>query len=38
MPEDSSQPPQQAPPAYAANEKLGKINVAGEIRNSFLDY
>ncbi|MEI6343064.1 MAG: DNA gyrase subunit A [Verrucomicrobiota bacterium] len=38
MPEDSPQPPQQATPAYAANEKLGKINVAEEIRNSFLDY
>lgn len=25
-------------PAYAANEKIGKINVADEIKNSFLDY
>lgn len=40
MPDDQPQPPQQpqVTPAYAANEKLGKINVADEIRNSFLDY
>ncbi len=25
-------------PAYATNEKIGKINVADEIKNSFLDY
>src|SRR5439155_8207008 len=25
-------------PAYAANEKIAKINVADEIKNSFLDY
>src|SRR5438132_7425032 len=25
-------------PAYAANEKITKINVADEIKNSFLDY
>jgi len=25
-------------PAYAANEKISKINVADEIKNSFLDY
>ncbi len=40
MPDEQPQPPQppQVTPAYAANEKLGKINVADEIRNSFLDY
>src|SRR2546421_3290582 len=27
-----------AGPAYAANEKISKINVADEIKNSFLDY
>jgi DNA gyrase subunit A len=27
-----------ASPAYAANEKIAKINVADEIKNSFLDY
>ncbi len=27
-----------AVPAYAANEKIAKINVADEIKNSFLDY
>jgi len=40
MPEDT--PPSDLPPssipAYAANEKLTKINVADEIKNSFLDY
>ena len=25
-------------PLYAANEKIAKINVADEIKNSFLDY
>ena len=40
MPDEQTQPPPQpqVTPAYAANEKLGKINVADEIRNSFLDY
>ena len=40
MPEDT-QPPGSTPPsggAYSGNEKLGKINVAEEIKNSFLDY
>ena len=40
MPDDI--PPNDLPPsttpAYAANEKLTKINVADEIKNSFLDY
>jgi DNA gyrase subunit A len=40
MPDDT--PPNDLPPsstpAYAANEKLTKINVADEIKNSFLDY
>jgi DNA gyrase subunit A len=40
MPDDNSTnglPPSPAP-AYAANEKVAKINVADEIKNSFLDY
>jgi DNA gyrase subunit A len=40
MPDDI--PPNDLPPAsipaYAANEKIAKINVADEIKNSFLDY
>src|SRR5215471_5476710 len=40
MPED--QPPNESPgnatPLFAANEKIAKINVADEIKNSFLDY
>ena len=40
MPDDT--PPSDLPPssipAYAANEKVTKINVAEEIKNSFLDY
>jgi DNA gyrase subunit A len=40
MPDDT--PPNDLPPnstpLYAANEKLSKINVAEEIKNSFLDY
>ncbi len=40
MPDDT--PPNDLPPspapAYAANEKVTKINVAEEIKNSFLDY
>lgn len=40
MPDDT--PPNDLPPsstpAYAANEKIAKINVADEIKNSFLDY
>ncbi len=47
MPEDKdqnkpggpeNQPPAGATPFYAANEKVEKINVADEIKNSFLDY
>ena len=34
----SNEPPQAAGPKYAANEKVAKINVADEIKNSFLDY
>jgi hypothetical protein len=30
--------PEASIPAYAANEKISKINVADEIKNSFLDY
>jgi DNA gyrase subunit A len=33
-----NEPPQNSFPAYAANEKIAKINVADEIKNSFLDY
>ncbi|MDB6058543.1 MAG: gyrA [Verrucomicrobiales bacterium] len=40
---DKTPPPEQpsgfgATPLYAANEKIEKINVADEIKNSFLDY
>jgi DNA gyrase subunit A len=37
---ETPQPPQspESAPAYAANEKIAKINVADEIKNSFLDY
>jgi DNA gyrase subunit A len=44
MPDDntpnpnSAPPPSELAPAYAANEKIAKINVADEIKNSFLDY
>jgi len=47
MPEDKEQnksgeaqnpPPPGGTPLYAANEKVEKINVADEIKNSFLDY
>ena len=31
-------PPPGATPLFAANEKIAKINVADEIKNSFLDY
>ena len=40
MPDDAppnDQPPSPAP-LFAANEKIAKINVADEIKNSFLDY
>jgi len=38
--EPTPQPPQQQPSggAYTQGEKLSKINVADEIKNSFLDY
>ena len=40
MPEknDNQTPSTQSVPLYAANEKIAKINVAEEIKNSFLDY
>ncbi len=40
MPDDNNPNdlPPSSSPAYAANEKLTKINVADEIKNSFLDY
>ncbi len=41
MPDEPSQSPQLPPdttPLFAANEKVEKINVADEIKNSFLDY
>ncbi len=40
MPEvnDPNQPPTDATPLFAPNEKVEKINVADEIKNSFLDY
>jgi DNA gyrase subunit A len=41
MPEEPPQPPQLPPettPLFAANEKVERINVADEIKNSFLDY
>ena len=40
MPDDNTPNdlPPSSTPAYAANEKLTKINVADEIKNSFLDY
>ena len=45
MPEDNTpnagsppEPPAQGVPLFAANEKIAKINVAEEIKNSFLDY
>ena len=43
MPDETTPPPPGSPagastPLYAANEKVAKINVADEIKNSFLDY
>jgi DNA gyrase subunit A len=35
---DENNPPPRATPLFAANEKIAKINVADEIKNSFLDY
>ena len=37
-PNDPKQPPFTSIPLFAANEKIEKINVADEIKNSFLDY
>src|SRR5260221_5102262 len=31
-------PPESSTPLFAANEKIAKVNVADEIKNSFLDY
>src|SRR5215468_8702255 len=36
--EDPNEQPQSSTPAWAANEKISNINVADEIKNSFLDY
>src|SRR5689334_6442706 len=36
--EDESNPPPSNTPLFAANEKIATINVADEIKNSFLDY
>src|SRR5215468_9010243 len=41
MPDDTNgndAPPVSNSPAFAANEKIAKVNVAEEIKNSFLDY
>jgi DNA gyrase subunit A len=38
MPDEPNQPPAARVPLFAANEKVAKINVADEIKNSFLDY
>jgi DNA gyrase subunit A len=40
MPDDNqpNQPPSQSGGAYSQGEKISKINVADEIKNSFLDY
>ena len=43
MPDETTPPPPGGTPGasvplYAANEKIAKINVADEIKNSFLDY
>ena len=37
-PNDPNNPPLTSIPLFAANEKIEKINVADEIKNSFLDY
>ena len=37
-PNEPNNPPPSAIPLFAANEKVAKINVAEEIKNSFLDY
>ena len=36
--EEPNEPQSNATPLFAANEKIAKINVADEIKNSFLDY
>src|SRR5258706_119871 len=38
MPDEKNDLPASNTPLYAANEKIAKINVAEEIKNSFLDY
>ncbi|HVY71866.1 MAG TPA: DNA gyrase subunit A, partial [Verrucomicrobiae bacterium] len=38
MPDDKNELPVTNTPLFAANEKIAKINVADEIKNSFLDY
>ncbi|MGO8676980.1 MAG: DNA gyrase subunit A [Limisphaerales bacterium] len=37
-PDKNNDAPPSGPPAFGANEKIAKINVADEIKNSFLDY
>ena len=37
-PQDPNSPPPSNTPLFAANEKISTINVADEIKNSFLDY
>jgi DNA gyrase subunit A len=37
-PDEINQTPPGSGPAFAANEKIARINVADEIKNSFLDY
>jgi len=38
QPPDASEPQPSSSSAFAANEKIAKVNVAEEIKNSFLDY
>ncbi len=38
QPPDANEPQSTPQPAFAANEKIAKVNVADEIKNSFLDY
>jgi DNA gyrase subunit A len=38
MPDQNNEPPVSNTPLFAAGEKVAKINVADEIKNSFLDY
>src|SRR5208283_209172 len=37
-PDETTQLPVNTTPLFAANERIQKINVADEIKNSFLDY